>query len=116
MPRSIQLNRQMRRYRRPAAALVALLAVVGVLAGAHSWGMGAHHHMGGHAKGTVLACVTFGGCALVVATAAVAVRPLAQRGRWSVLAPPAPAVADVPEAARFLARAGPPPVLQVFRL
>ena len=115
----IQLNRLMRRYGRVALVAAALLGVLAVIAtaSAASMSMGAHHHhMAGHGKSTVVMCVALGGCVLVVATAAAAVPRLAQRGVWSISAPPLPAVAWAPAPARSLARAGPPPLLQVFRL
>jgi drug/metabolite transporter (DMT)-like permease len=118
MPGPIQLNRLMRRYWRFAASAAAVLGVLAIVAaaGAASMPLAEHDHGAGHGKSAVVTCVAVGGCALVVAAAVVAVRRLVQRGVWSLSAPLMPAVSSVAAPRRFQARAGPPPLLQVFRL
>jgi hypothetical protein len=118
MPGPIQLNRLMRRYWRFAATAAAVSGVLAIVAaaGAASMPMGEHDHGTGHGESAVVTCVALGGCALVVATAAVAVRRLVQRGVWSLSAPLTPAGSSVAAPRRVRARAGPPPLLQVFRL
>ena len=110
----IALHRVLRRQRRlvlPALAVAALAAgALTVQSALMSDGMG--HHM---TNGAAL-CLAVGGCAFIVVGAAAVVRRLAQRPLRAIPAPPVPTLAFVPVSAGFLVRAGPPPLLQVFRL
>lgn len=107
------LHSQLRRHRRQARWLLAVIAVAAAALTAHSMVMGGT--MSDHEVGDAAAlCIAVGG-ALAVAGVAFAAGRRAQRPTW-LLAPVAePAPAFVPVASGFLVRAG-PPHLQVFRL
>lgn len=110
----VSLRNLLRRHRRKAALGLAVLALGFTAVAAHSALMGTD--MGSHIGGTASICLTVGGCAVFLGVAVLAIRRLLQRPRWLLAAPQAPALVLVPTDAGFLVRAGPPSVLQVFRL
>ncbi|MEX0741359.1 MAG: hypothetical protein WD079_01085 [Phycisphaeraceae bacterium] len=61
-------------------------------------------------------CLAVGGSLAIIGVAIFAVRRLRQRPLWLIPAAPTPARLFVGATPGFLARAGPPPLLQVFRL
>jgi hypothetical protein len=110
----ILLRNQLRRHRRRAALVLAVLALGFTGLAAHSALMGSD--MSGHMGNAAAICLTVGGCAVFIGVAVFAVRRLLQRPLWLIAAPLAPALAFIPADAGFLVRAGPPSRLQVFRL
>ena len=110
----ILLNSRLRRHRRQAALVLAVFAF-GVLGfAAHSAVMGSDM---GKMGDTAAVCLALGGCAVFIGAAVFAVRRLAAtRPLWLIPAPAAPTLPFIPAFSGFLVRAGPPPLLQVFRL
>jgi hypothetical protein len=109
----ISIDRQLRRHRRRALIGLAVLAIAGGALAAHVALMsGADTHMT-NAAGI---CLILGGGVAVLAVAAVAIRRLAQRPVWLLALPAAPDLAVRPTPRGVLVRAGPSPLLQVFRL
>jgi uncharacterized membrane protein YhaH (DUF805 family) len=109
----ISLNTRLHRHRR-LAAVIAAVFVFGV------FGFAAHSAMMGSDMGkmgdTAAVCLALGGCAVFIGAAVVAVRRLRQRPLWVIPAPAAPILPFVPASTGFLVRAGPPDLIQVFRL
>ena len=110
----VAVHSQLRRNRRQARWLLAVLAIAAAALTAHSMVMGGA--MSDHeAVDAAALCIAVGGALAVAGVAAFAAGRRAQRPTW-LLAPVAePAPAFVPVASGFLVRAG-PPALQVFRL
>lgn len=109
------LNTRLRRHRSKVRWALAVLAVAAVALTAHSALMSSD--MGDHAMSDAVAiCLTVGGCVAVIGVAAFAVGRVLQRPTCVIPTPLAPAPPFVPASAGFLVRAGPPPLLQVFRL
>ena len=92
---------------------LALVAVVSVAMMANAAVMSQHGHSDSDA---VVICLTVGACVAVAGVAVFAIQRLAQRPLWLIPAPGLPALVFVPTSTGFLVRAGPPPLLQVFRL
>ena len=93
---------------------LAVLSVALAALSAHSALMGS---MGDHGMSDIAAiCLAVGASLAIAGVAVFAIRRLAQRPLWVIPVPAAPAAAFVPRSTAFLARAGPPPLLQVFRL
>lgn len=108
------LNTRLRRQRRQVLAALAVLGTVTVIAAGHaalaSHGMG--HHVGDAA---VIACMAIGSGLVAVGTVALAIRR-PRVGSWPLTLLPTPALDPARAMSVRPARAGPPPVLQVFRL
>ena len=94
--------------------MLAVLALGFTGLAAHSALMGSD--MGSHVGSAATICLTVGGCAVFIGVAVFAIRRLLQRPVWLIAAPLAPALVFIPADAGFLVRAGPPSLLQVFRL
>jgi hypothetical protein len=110
----IKLDSELRRHRRKVLWALALFAVLGVAVTAKAALMSGHEH--GDMSDAVVLCMTVGACVAVAGVAVFAARRLAQRPMWLIASPVAAALASVPVSPGFLVRAGPPPLLQVFRL
>jgi uncharacterized membrane protein YhaH (DUF805 family) len=109
----ISLDSRLRAHRR-RAALVLVVFAFGVLGfAAHSALMGSDM---GKMGDTATICLALGGCAVFIGAAVLAVRRLRQRPLWLIPPPAAPRLPFIPAFSGFLVRAGPPPLLQVFRL
>lgn len=107
----IALHSQLRPRRRQVLTELAVLAVALT---AHSALMGS---MGDHAMSdTAAICLALGGSLAIAGATVFAIGRLAQRPLGVIPVPAAPALAYVPTSTGFVARAGPPPMLQVFRL
>jgi hypothetical protein len=109
-----KLIHQLRRRRRTVLWGVAVLAVVSVALTARSIAAGAHGH--GEISDAAAICVAVGACvAASLAGAFVIGRP---RGRplWTMPDLCTPAQPWVPASTGCVPRAGPPALLQVFRL
>ena len=110
----IALHSQLRPRRRQVLTELAVLAVALAALTAHSALMGS---MGDHAMSdTAAICLALGGSLAIAGATVFAIGRLAQRPPGVIPVPAAPALAFVPTSTGFVARAGPPPMLQVFRL
>ena len=70
-----------------------------------------------HAMGDATAlCFLLGGSLAAVGVAAFGIRRPARHRTWVIHTPVAPALPFIPSSPGFLVRAGPPSLLQVFRL
>ena len=97
--------------------LVALAALAVALAALTAHAAAMNDAMGDHVMGDAAAiCLVVGGALAAVSVAVFAVGRRPQRPLWVIPQPLAPALPFLPASSGFLARAGPPPVLQVFRL
>ncbi len=108
------INTRLRRRRRKVLAVLAVLAAGTVAATAHSVLMssGTGDHM---SDGAVVVCITVGGGLVAAGAIVFALRKL-RLPTWPLASSPAPWL-DLARAVPVpLARAGPPPLLQVFRL
>ena len=109
----IALHSHLRHHRRKILTGLAVLAVATVAVAAHSAVMAG---MGDHVADAAAICLTVGSCVAVVGVAVFTARRARQRPSWLIPAAPAPALPYLPATTGFLVRAGPPPLLQVFRL
>ena len=109
----IALHTQLRRNRRKVLIALSVIAVAAVLMTAHSALMGAN---GDQMTNAAAVCLAIGGCAAAVGVALVAIQRLHRRPLWLMPVPAAPALVFVPASTGPLVRAGPPPLLQIFRL
>jgi hypothetical protein len=110
----VLLNSLLRRHRRRAACVLAVVAVGFLGLAAHSALMSSD--MGSHMGDTGAICLVAGGCAVFIGVAAFAARRLLQRPLWLMAVPLNPSLRFVSAVSAFLVRAGPPARLQVFRL
>ena len=110
----MSLNSLLRRHRRKVACVLVMLAVAFLSVAAHSALMG--DEMGNHMGDGAAICLAVGGCAVFIGVAAFAARRLLQRPLWLIAAPLTPSRPFIAVASNFLVRAGPAPLLQVFRL
>jgi len=110
----ITLHSQLRRQRRKVLWALALVAILGVAVTAKAALMSGHGHS--DMSDAVTICLTVGACVAIAGVAVFAIRRLTQRPLWLILTPAAPALPFVPTSTGFLVRAGPPSLLQVFRL
>jgi uncharacterized membrane protein len=110
----ISLRHQLRRHRREAALALAVLALGFTGLAAHSALM--RTDMGSHIGSAASICLTVGGCAVFIGVAVFGLRRRLQRPRWVIAAPLTLAPLFIPADTAFLIRAGPPSLLQVFRL
>jgi hypothetical protein len=110
----MSLDNRLRRNRRWAACAVAVLALGFVGLAAHSALMSSS--MGNHTSDAAGICLAVGGCALFIGVALFTARRLLQRPTLLIASPLAPVLPFIPAFSGCLVRAGPPPLLQVFRL
>jgi hypothetical protein len=115
----LSLNTRLRRNRRVAACVLAVLAFVFAGLATHSAVMSAGAAMGhGMSAGTSI-CLTLGGCAAIIGVALLTGRRLRRRLTLSLSAPLTSPIRAFPAASAFMVRAGPPAppaLIQVFRL
>ncbi len=115
----LSLNHRLRRNRRFAVCVLAVLAFVFAGLATHSAVMSAGAEMGQGMSAGASICLTLGGCAAVIGVALLAGRRLRRRLGLSLPAPLIRLVRAFPPASAFLVRAGqpaPPALTQVFRL
>jgi hypothetical protein len=111
---SIAIHTQLRRHRRSVGWLLAAAVALAVAVTAKTALMSGHGHV--EMSDAVVACVAVTACVIAVGVTAFAGRRPTRRPLWLIPAPPAPTRAFVPSSSGFLVRAGPPALLQVFRL
>ena len=109
----IALHTELRQHRRKVLIGLSVLGIAAVLMTAHSALMGAG---GDQMTNTAAACLAVGGCAAAAGVALFAIRRARPRPLWLMPAPAAPTLAFVPASTGALVRAGPAPLLQIFRL
>lgn len=114
----IAAHSQLQRHRRKVLWGAAILAVATASLTARTALASDHAHggMDGGVEGVAAVCITGAACVAVIGVGAFTVRRLPQRPLWRLSAPLAPTSAFVPLGVGFLVRAGPTPLLQVFRL
>jgi hypothetical protein len=110
----ISLRSQLRRHRRRAFAVLAVLLVAMVALTAHA-AMASSTHNNDMGTMTTI-CLVAASLAAVVAGGTFVVQRMFSRPRWLMPAPVVPDFAFIPTFSGLFARAGPPPLLQVFRL
>ena len=110
----VSLNSLLRRHRRNAACVLAVVALGFLGLAAHSALMSSD--IGSHMADTASICLVVGGCALFLGVAAFAARGLVHRALSLVAAPLTSTLPLIPVASYVRVRAGPPALLQVFRL
>lgn len=109
----IALHTRLRQHRREFLVALSVMGVAAVLMTAHSAFMGAS---GDQMTTAATVCLAIGGCTAVVGVALFAIQRARPRPLWLIPAPAHPALPFVRALTGALVRAGPPPLLQVFRL
>jgi hypothetical protein len=110
----MRITRLMRRNANIAKALLALLSLSAVLVAVH--GVPLHDHDGGGGTDAIVLCIVIAGGVVAVVATATAIRQVARQPLWLVATPALPVGPSIAAPRFVLARAGPPPLLQVFRL
>jgi len=112
----IEINSQLRRRRRRVISSTTVLAVTLAAFAAHS-ALLSSASTGDHAIGqAAVTCLAVGGSLALAGVAVFAVRRLRHRLFSPIAGSTAPALPLVPAPSAVAARAGPAPLLQVFRL
>jgi hypothetical protein len=111
----VSLRSQLRRHRRSALAVLAILLVATVALTAHAAMMSSTHGNNGMGAMTAI-CLIAASLAAVVVVGGLAVRRRFSRSSWLIPPPVVPDFAFIAAFSGLFARAGPPPLLQVFRL
>lgn len=111
----IALHTRLRRRRQVAATVLVVLAIAGAGLAVHSIVMS--DGMGGHAiSDAATVCILLGSALALAGGAVLTARHCGQRLSWPISDTPALMRAFAPVIRAVLVRAGPPPLLQVFRL
>lgn len=111
----ISINNQLRHHRRKVVWAMALVALV--IVAVVAWFAVVDNDRGhDHGGNTAAVCITIGACLAATGAAVFAARRLRERATFTIFESPMPVWVSAGVHVLASARAGPAPMLQVFRL